>query len=123
MIEITDTEGLRAASEKIKEKLIAKFQNAKISIKQGLTMVGIQVKADATYLAPVDLGNLRRSIYYSVEGSEYVEIGSPVEYAAFQEFGTSKMEAQPFLTPAVNQNREFIKTVLKGEIKEGLNDD
>lgn len=113
---------MERARAKVNEKLLALANKTQRSVEKALTMVGIQVRGDAVMMAPVDTGLLRTSIEYKVEGAEYVEIGTSVEYAAFQEFGTSKMEAQPFLTPSVNQNREFIKAVLKNTIKEGLSE-
>lgn len=58
----------------------------------------------AKELAPVRTGTLRRSI--AVEdgpGELEVSIGTDVEYAIFQEFGTVHMAARPFLRPALEQ--------------------
>lgn len=54
--------------------------------------------------APVDTGLLRSSI--SIEFGKwaegiYADIGTDVEYAAFQEFGTSRNPPHPYLRPAL----------------------
>lgn len=46
-----------------------------------------------------DLGDLQTRL----DGSTVYVTGTSVEYAVHQEFGTSKMEAQPFLRPAIEQ--------------------
>lgn len=56
--------------------------------------------------APADHGS-PRSVY----------IGSNVVYAPFQELGTSKMKAQPFLRPAIENNKEHLKDILESELK------
>lgn len=49
-----------------------------------------------------------------------VYIGTNVEYAAYQELGTSKTKAQAFLKPAVTEHKdeykEIVKKGLKGEL-------
>src|SRR5205809_368779 len=67
---------------------------------------GIQVQRRAKRLAPVDTGRLRASITEELSRDErgLVErIGTDVEYAPYQEFGTSKMAAHPFLRPALTE--------------------
>lgn len=69
---------------------------------------GIKVQRRAKQNAPVDTGRLRSSIAEELgrEGSDLVErIGTDVEYALFQEVGTSKMAAQPYLRPALDAVR------------------
>lgn len=48
-----------------------------------------------------------------------VYIGTNVEYAPYQEYGTSKTSAQPFIRPAASEHNdeyaEIIKTTLEGK--------
>ena len=67
---------------------------------EGLTKVAIKMTAQAKALCPVDTGQLRNSIDYSVDGKEAI-VGTNVEHAAPVEFGTFKQAAQPYLRPAV----------------------
>lgn len=87
--------------------------------RKAIKAVGFRVEALAKMKAPVDLGNLRNSIYMrSSEENPVSEIateelpkppessvyiGPSVEYGIYQELGTSIMDAQPYLLPALRQ--------------------
>lgn len=78
-----------------------------------LEIVGAHVESEAKLRCPVDTGNLRQSINHKVIDSEKsVRIGTNVEYAPFVEFGTIKMNAQPYLRPALLENKEAIRKIL-----------
>lgn len=69
---------------------------------------GLQVQRRAKQLAPVDTGRLRASIAEQLERDEQglVErVGTDVDYAAHQEFGTVNMPAHPYLRPALDAVR------------------
>ena len=96
------------------------------------------VERSAKELAPKDTGALRRSITSKVEGIEGI-IYTPLEYAPYIEYGTglfaenggradvpwnykddkgewhstSGIKPQPFMRPALNQNRENIIRLIK----------
>lgn len=96
------------------------------------------VERSAKQKAPKDTGALRRSITSEVNGLEGV-IYTPLEYAPYIEFGTglfaegggradvpwnyqddegnwhstSGQKPQPFMRPALNENREQIIRILK----------
>ena len=63
-------------------------------IATALEAVGLQCEGYTKMLAPVDTGRLRNSITHEVIG-DTAYIGTNVEYAVYQEMGTSKMAAQP----------------------------
>jgi len=87
--------------------------------KTAIKAVGFRVEALAKMKAPVDFGNLRNSIYMRSseenpvselateelpkppESSVY--IGPSVEYGIYQELGTSIMDAQPYMLPALRE--------------------
>lgn len=87
-----------------------------------LTDIVLQIERDAKKNAPVDTGNLRASIESEVrlEGSDTLAgfVGTNTDYAPFVELGTSRMSAQPFLRPAVEENRELIEDELGARIEE-----
>jgi HK97 gp10 family phage protein len=79
----------------------------------------IIVEGQAALFAPVDTGLLRKSINHrvrKVKDTFIGEVGTNVEYAPFQEFGTSKMKPQPFLTPALTINRARIGKIIGNAI-------
>lgn len=64
------------------------------------------IAAAARDLCPVDTGALRASIQSSsVERGKEAEVSVSAEYAAYVEFGTYKMAAQPFLVPAFEEHK------------------
>jgi len=110
---------------------------------------GIEGSNAAADLAPYDTGLLKNSITYAIAGeapaktaykaddgnasgsysgqaqadhggARHVYIGSNVEYAPYQELGTAKMRAQPFLGPAIEQNKAHFREILEGELKNAL---
>jgi HK97 gp10 family phage protein len=69
----------------------------------------------------VDTGRLRASITHRVEmdsGEAVAYVGTNVKYAPYLEFGTSRMAARPFMVPAIERNREWIKDKLKSVVKD-----
>lgn len=66
----------------------------------------------------VDTGRLRSSITHRVEASGPSVIGlvgTNVEYASYLEFGTSRMEARPFLRSTVHELGVDIARILAGK--------
>lgn len=90
---------------------------------KGILELVTHVVAQAKGLAPVDMGRLRNSIMgttaigevgFNESGGELADkqiqktrkpltgtVGTATEYAVYQEFGTRRMGAQPYLRPAV----------------------
>ena len=84
--------------------------------RRALEKVGMFVESEAQENAPVDTGRLRNSITHEVEG-RFAVIGTPVEYAPHVELGTSRSRAQPYLRPAIEENRDTIKKIITDELK------
>jgi HK97 gp10 family phage protein len=89
-------------------------------LEYGLTDVAALVAAEAKSLCPVapkDGGRLRNSLHYKtgstvglLDAGEPVReipkalqvlVGSAVNYAVYQEYGTRKMAPQPYIRPAI----------------------
>ena len=96
--------------------------------------------------APYETGNLRRSLHVGGEGSsgglegdttgtdiggqesgrDYAEVsvGTNVEYAPHQEFGTRHMAAHPFLRPAIESEKgaavEEIGAAVRAQLREAI---
>lgn len=112
------------------------------AIKRGLIEGGQVVAQRATRKAPRDTGRLKRSITAGspkqVSRAAYrIDVGTNVEYAAAQEFGSgihaesgpktssglffflsvAGALAQPYLRPALNESRKIITDLLIKNIK------
>lgn len=84
-----------------------------------LEAVGLQVEGYAKMKAPVDTGRLRNSITHAVAKDEQaVYVGSDVFYAPYQELGTVKMPAQPYLRPAVTEHTDEYKAIVEHYLKQ-----
>jgi len=83
-------------------------------IEQGIASICASVRGQAVTLAPVDTARLKGSIVWktSKDGTGTIDgvpspkklegyVGSSVDYAVYQEFGTRKMRPQPYLRPAI----------------------
>lgn len=81
-----------------------------------LAKVGFAAEDHVKALAPVDTGRLRSSITHLVDDRS-VTIGTNVEYAKYQEMGTSRMKAQPFLEPGISNNMEQFKEIIRDALK------
>lgn len=128
-------------------KLDALGGNSQKALKTGIRKGAKLVQGDAKELAPVgDSGFLRNSIQEKTEEKSGVIIGkvsTNVEYGAYVEFGTGQrgeaspsppkspenlnyrqdwagMDAQPFLYPAIQQNKENVKKIVKEELKKEI---
>ena len=81
-------------------------------LEQQLEQTAIQIRDLAKQLAPVDSGTLRNSITHWKPAPLTRNIGTSVEYAPYQEFGTRKMMPHPFLRPALLvYQHQIIKTL------------
>lgn len=103
--------------------------------------LGLIVQGEAKLLAPVDQGRLRASITTAsgagqqtkpsgkgAVGTDLINkpdnqfetfVGTPVDYAPYQEYGTVKTNAQPFLRPALDMIKGRKLTVVDEVLKNG----
>jgi len=74
------------------------------------------VKALAKQLVPVRTGHLRSSIYSKI--SEWVaQIGAEATYALFVELGTRRMQARPYLYPAIREYLPQLEQIIREAIE------
>ena len=80
--------------------------------------VADRMAATARQLVPKDTWKLHDSIVTQVvrTGKE-AEILVLTDYAAYVEYGTYKMAAQPYLAPAIAQHAEELSAAIIGSIK------
>jgi len=76
------------------------------------------IEATGKVNAPVDTGNLESSISTDVDGLT-AEIGPTAEYGGYVEYGTSKMDAQPYMGPATDRHAPAFESAL-GQVGEKI---
>lgn len=128
--------------DSIEERLEGLVDGEKL--RKALAKACALVERSAKQKAPKGNGELRRSITSKVEGEQGI-VYTPLEYAPYVEFGTglfaesggrtdvpwnyqddegnwhttSGMMPHPYMRPALNENREEIKRILKEGIVDG----
>ena len=85
--------------------------------KEALEKCGQLWEDRAKVYAPVDTGRLRNSIKHHLQGNDTVVTGTNVEYAIYQEFGTSKQSGTPFLRPAGENHLAEYKSIIEQALK------
>lgn len=94
----------------------AKLKNA---LNENRDAVAEELVKKARSKAPVVTGQLRDSITI-IRVFSNLEVGPTVNYAPYVEFGTSKMEAQPFLQPATEEIRATLIAKSSARIQKAL---
>ncbi len=100
----------------VADMLNGQMEKIRNGLEKGLSQGGEIVKDEAKAKAPVDTGHLRESITSQADGL-HCDIGTNVEYAIYQEFGTYKMAAHPFLVPALKEREADVIQAIKDNIK------
>lgn len=90
-----------------------------IAMDTALEIMGLKAVAYASAKCPVDTGRLRSSITHQQQGKDTEVIGTAVEYAPYQEFGTSKIDPHPFIKPAVQDHVDEYKAILEACMHRG----
>ena len=75
------------------------------------------VKAAAMRNAPVRTGHLRSSIYATIK-DWVAQIGAEATYALFVELGTRRMQAQPYLWPAIQEHLPSLEMNIVGALEQ-----
>ena len=119
------------------DDVLRELRNAK---QRALEAIGLQAEGYAFMLAPHDTGRLRNSIAHVTQTTKSTGKGSPatpedskargsvdedsvvigtnVEYAVYQEFGTSRNpEGHPFLKPALMEHLDEYKRIAEDALK------
>ena len=78
-----------------------------------LDVAARNIERIAKDLAPIDTGALKNSIHVIKEKPLERIIADGVEYGIYQEYGTTRMGAQPFMTPAVERERAQLEAAWK----------
>lgn len=120
----THIEGLDEA-----KKLMQELGDAAADVLDQAARSGAEiVLAEAKKKAPVDTGTLRDSLLIKksklknphIKSQYYVTKKRGVDYFVPVELGTSKMKAQPFLRPAVDENTRTVAKKINAEILKAI---
>lgn len=116
--EIVGTDNLRRAIGEIPGQVRAGMRKA-MKLALGL------VHRHAATIVPVRTGRLKNSLFwnpeYEQDGNTLVGIvGTSVQYAPYVELGTRRMQARPYLQPAIDQNVNTINSIFANEIGNAL---
>jgi HK97 gp10 family phage protein len=84
-------------------KITAEMRRA---ISQVIRKTAADCEAFAKGVVPVRTGNLKNSIQTEIESEMSASVGTNVEYSTFVEFGTTRMSARPYMTPATERVRD-----------------
>ena len=105
-------------------KVLETMKNAKEAV---LTNIGIAAKRKVQDIVLekhiFDTGELHRTIDYNVRVSDSaVDIGSPKSYAPYQELGTRRIPARPFIQPGVLGNVPEYQRIAEQTLAEKFKD-
>ena len=93
----------------------------KAAIDRALTTSALLVQGDAKLRSPVDTGNLRSSISHKVTTNKAtIFVPQSVSYGVFVEYGTSRQAPQPYMEPALRENKAKIISIFKRELGKGV---
>jgi HK97 gp10 family phage protein len=84
-----------------------------------MTEAGQAGTQEAQARVRVRTGALRSSIHWEQQGNTAGKLGSNLDYAAAQEFGTSRFSGQAYITPGAEVTVAKIKEGLDKAVKSG----
>ena len=98
--------------EKLQKKL--RRNVAMEDVKKVVGHNGAEMQAKAQRNAPIDTGNLRRSVGLEIRDNGLTaESEATAEYAGYVEYGTRYMKAQPYMRPAFEEQKTKFKNDMK----------
>jgi HK97 gp10 family phage protein len=106
------------------DRIMARLEKARRAIneapaKAGKDWLEQDFKPAAKALAPVATGELRDSIDGEVDATG-VTVFAAAPHAPHVEHGTTKMAAQPFMQPALDQTKDKLKKRILDEVRKGM---
>lgn len=108
MPKITIT-GLDALEKKLKENV--KMTDVQRVVKHNGSQLQRKMQKNADFTKGYQTGTTKRSIGLELtNGGFTAEVEPTTEYSPYLEYGTRFMEAQPFVNPAFNEQKEKFKS-------------
>lgn len=81
-------------------------------VKARLSVVGEFIKTKAQDYVPFDEGRLHDSLSWQYLAFNTIVIGTNVDYGWWQEVGTRRMSAQPFMMPALFNHKSQVIEIM-----------
>jgi len=89
------------------------------NVQEAVRKNGADLQSNAMRLAPVDTGTLQRSIRLNLEdGGMTARVRPTADYAAYVEYGTRYMKAQPYMRPSYDAQKEKFKSDVAKAIRD-----
>ena len=102
--------GIKITGMKNLQKKLERCEKLEV-VKTVIKKNGSELQAKAQGKAPVDTGHLKRSIGLDITDEGLTaEIEPTADYAAYVEYGTRFMNAQPYMRPTYNAQKEKFKS-------------
>lgn len=112
------TEGDKRVLVEVESHLNEVISKLDVAFARGLEAIGIEAESDAAAICPVDTGRLRNTITHTIDnGGRAAIIGTHLEYAQWVHNGTSRQQAQPFLTDAVTANSDKYRRIFEAAMR------
>lgn len=112
--------GVEVKSFKFESHLKEVEEAKQAKIRSWLEAIAMDAASTAQSVTPVDTGRLKNSISYVVDDVEHAAyIGTNVEYAPYQEFGTSRgVAGKHFLQFGVTAHQSEYKQMLENALRD-----
>lgn len=106
-------EGIEKLQAKLKKNV--QMDDVKRVVKTNGAQLKNKMVRNANFVKGYQTGTTKRHIFRNTKDSGLtVEVGPTTEYSPYLEFGTRFMAAQPFIRPALDeQKKEFVKDFKK----------
>jgi HK97 gp10 family phage protein len=102
----------RIIADTVTPKLVAFPGRLEGEIERELDPVGADMEDHAKSLVRVRTGFLRSTIYHKATGL-VLDFGATADYASYNEFGTPRMSAQPFMRPALDASEQRLLDAIR----------
>lgn len=109
-------EGLDDIQRRLKEN--ATLKDVERVVRKNGAELHRKAQKNADFTQGYQTGTTKRSIGLEItDGGLAAEVGPTTEYSQYVEYGTRFMEAQPFMRPAYNEQKEKFENDLKKLMK------
>lgn len=104
--------GLESLQKKLKDN--TSLDKVKQTVKLNGSELQGKIQDKAEFQKGYQTGDTKRSVDLRIEDDGLTAVSGPTtEYASYLEYGTRFMEAQPFVRPALNEQKEQFKKDMK----------